>query len=286
MFGTSISPQYKPHRAVTSPPRPKDITLELLLASGAHLGHSTALWHPGNQRYIFGVRQGIHIISLEQTAAHLRRAARVVEGVARNGGLVLFVGSRQGHDRCVVGAARMAAGCHLFGKWVPGTITNGTRIVGHGAVVEKDFADRISPDGPLVGQDPLRPDLVVCLNPLENYTMLHECGLYGIPTIGVIDTDANPTWVTYPIPANDDRFAGSLFFSFLLPFPVGRANQGGLAQLAVHPADRRRPRKGRRERKEPEDPEDPRRRGKGGSHGHGYGTGIGVRVISWRYILT
>jgi small subunit ribosomal protein S2 len=101
----------------------------------------------------------------------------------------------------------MAAGCHLFGKWVPGTITNGTRIVGHGAVVEKDFADRTSPDGPLVGQDPLRPDLVVCLNPLENYIMLHECGLYGIPTIGVIDTDANPTWVTYPIPANDDRFA-------------------------------------------------------------------------------
>ena len=59
----------------------------------------------------------------------------------------------------------------------------------------------------------LRPDLVVCLNPRENYIMLHECGLNGIPTIGVVDTDSDPTWVTYPVPANDDRFV----FPFRLP---------------------------------------------------------------------
>ena len=52
---------------------------------------------------------------------------------------------------------------------------------------------------------PLMPDLVVCLNPMENYTLLYECGLKNIPTIGVIDTNADPTWVTYTIPANDDR---------------------------------------------------------------------------------
>jgi small subunit ribosomal protein S2 len=60
---------------------------------------------------------------------------------------------------------------------------------------EEQLADRAT----------LKPDLVVCLNPLENYVLLHECGLNNIPTIGVIDTDADPTWVTYPIPANDDR---------------------------------------------------------------------------------
>ena len=53
-------------------------------------------------------------------------------------------------------------------------------------------------------QTVVRPDLVVCLNPLENEVCLHECGLYTVPTIGVIDTDASPSWVTYPIPANDD----------------------------------------------------------------------------------
>ena len=219
-LGSTVGPHYLPNRTVNHPPRSQDITLELLLASGAHLGHATALWNPDNQRYIFGVRQGIHIISLEQTAAHLRRAARVVEGVVFNGGLVLFVGSRQGQVRCVVEAARRAGGCHLFEKWIPGTITNGRMIVGHGAVIEMDFADRPNPDGPIeggsrggggggdeggAGVGPLAPDLVVCLNPLENYVLLHECGLHAIPTIGVVDTDADPTWVTYPIPANDDR---------------------------------------------------------------------------------
>lgn len=61
------------------------------------------------------------------------------------------------------------------------------------------FEDRLH------GRAVLKPDLVVCLNPLENYVLLHECRSNCIPTIGIVDTDVNPTWVTYPIPANDDR---------------------------------------------------------------------------------
>ena len=153
------------------------------------------------------MRQGIHVISLETTAAHLRRAARVVEEVAYRGGVTLFVGTRKGQMEIVTKAAEMAGACHLFTKWTPGAITNrdvilktqGTKVVDH-------------LDGELDGFDmykgmarPLLPDLVVCLNPLENYTMLYECGLKNIPTIGVIDTNVDPSWVTYTIPANDDR---------------------------------------------------------------------------------
>lgn len=69
----------------------------------------------------------------------------------------------------------------------------------------------------------LRPDLVVCLNPLENWVMLRECGLNTIPTIGIIDTDANPTWVTYPIPANDD----SIRCVQVIAGVLGRAGQEG-----------------------------------------------------------
>ena len=178
------------------------------MASQAHLGHATSLWNPMNQRYIFGIRQGVHIISLETTAAHLRRAAKVVEGVAYHGGLILFVGTRPGQGPSVVNAAKMAKGCHLFEKWIPGSITNGDQILAKCGIRAVDVLDE-----PLEGFDDriaewkaLKPDLVVCLNPLENYILLHECGLNNIPTIGVIDTDADPTWVTYPIPANDDRF--------------------------------------------------------------------------------
>lgn len=172
------------------------------------MGHATGLWNPANQRYIYGVRQGIHIISLEVTAAHLRRAAKVVEGVAYHGGLILFVGTRAGQTPAVVKAAQLARGCHLFERWTPGSITNGEQILKKCALKVLDPLDR-ELDGfedKIADWKALKPDLVVVLNPLENYTLLHECGLHNIPTIGVVDTDADPTWVTYPIPANDDRF--------------------------------------------------------------------------------
>ncbi|KAF2400097.1 ribosomal protein S2 [Trichodelitschia bisporula] len=205
-LGAIVTPHYEPHTLVTNPPRPSDISLELLLASQAHMGHSTSLWNPGNARYIFGIRDGIHIISLDQTAAHLRRAARVVTAVAERAGLILFVGTRPGQDRAVVKAAELSGGCHLFDRWVAGGITNGTQILGRGKVKVVDEFDQEVPgfEEQLVERASVKPDLVVCLNPMENYVLLHECALNNIPTIGIIDTNANPLWVTYPIPANDD----------------------------------------------------------------------------------
>jgi small subunit ribosomal protein S2 len=208
-LGSILSPYYEPHKLITQPPSPRDVTLELLMASQAHIGHSTSLWNPGNQRYIYGIRQGVHIISLEVTAAHLRRAAKVVEGVAYHGGLILFVGTRNGQDRCVVKAAQLAKGCHLFQRWIPGSITNGDQLLVRGRIKAVDEMDQEIENEmfqeKLEDHRSLKPDLVVCLNPLENYILLHECGLHTIPTIGIVDTDADPTWVTYPIPANDDR---------------------------------------------------------------------------------
>lgn len=177
------------------------------MAAQAHMGHNTSLWNPANARYIYGVRQGIHIISLETTATHLRRAARVVEEVAYRGGLILFVGTRPGQRPIVVRAAELARACHLFTKWRPGTITNREQLLGGVPLTVVDELDR-----PLSGFEdhlhdrrPLAPDLVVCLNPKENMTLLYECSLAKVPTIGIIDTNTNPAWVTYQIPANDDR---------------------------------------------------------------------------------
>lgn len=178
-----------------------------------------------NSRYIFGIRQGIHIISLDVTASHLRRACRIVSAIAERGGLILFVGTRTGQDRCVVRAAQLAGGCHLFERWTPGSITNGHQILGRCRQKVVDEFDReIKGLGKQIEDRPsLKPDLVVCLNPLENWVMLHECGMNSIPTIGIIDTDANPTWVTYPIPANDD----SLRSVQLIAGVLGRAGQEG-----------------------------------------------------------
>lgn len=206
--GTKVEHRYSPTDVFRNPPGPKDVTLELLMASQAHMGHHASVWNPANARYIYGIREGIHIISLEQTAAHLRRAARVVEEVAYHGGLILFVGTRPGQTQIVTQAARLSKACHLFTKWTPGTITNSDKILPGIPVEIVDELDR--PVGPafnqhLMDRRALVPDLVVCLNPLENFTMLRECSQANVPTIGIIDTNTEPTWVTYAIPANDDR---------------------------------------------------------------------------------
>lgn len=205
-LGTDIAPHYQPHTLLNNPPSVADVTLELLLASEAHQGHATSLWNPANARYIHGIRQGVHIISLEVTAAHLRRSAKIVQEVCRRGGLVLFVGTRAGQDRAVVKAAELAKGYHLFERWIPGSITNGQQILGKCRTKVVNQLDEEIPgyEEHLQERAVLKPDLVVCMNPLENYVILHECALNNIPTIGVIDTNADPTWVTYPIPANDD----------------------------------------------------------------------------------
>ena len=201
------------------------MTLELLLASQAHFGHSTSLWNPSNSGFIFGIRSGIHIISLETTLVHLRRAARVVSGVAERGGLILFVGTRKGHDRYVVRAAELAKSYHLFESWTPGGITNKEQILARcGTQVVDEFDRPVRGfEEQMVEHPPLIPDLVVCLNPLENYTLLSECALKNIPTIGIIDTDADPTWVTYAIPANDD----SLRTIGVVAGALGRAGEEG-----------------------------------------------------------
>lgn len=179
------------------------------MASQTHMGHHISRWNPENQRYIYGVRDNIHIISLEETAAALRRAAKIVEEVAFLGGLILFVGNRKGQSEITAKAAELARGCHLFTKWVPGTITNRDQILGKEELKIVDELDRPVPgfEKHLLERRPIMPDLVVVLNPLENFVLLHECGQEGIPTIGLIDTDADPTKVTYIIPGNDDRQA-------------------------------------------------------------------------------
>jgi small subunit ribosomal protein S2 len=227
-LGTQIEPHYQPHTLLNHPPSPADVTLELLLASEAHQGHVTSLWNPANARYIHGIRQGVHIISLEVTAAHLRRAAKVVQEVARRGGMILFVGTRDGQDRAVARAAELAKGYHLFERWIPGSITNGQQILGRCKTKVVNELDEEVPgfEEQLYDRPVLRPDLVVCMNPLENYVLLHECALNNIPTIGVIDTNADPTWVTYPIPANDD----SLRCIQVIAGVLGRAGEAGQKQ--------------------------------------------------------
>ncbi|KAH8107188.1 ribosomal protein S2, flavodoxin-like domain-containing protein [Cristinia sonorae] len=179
---------WQPHHALHRPP--KDATLSALLASGAHMGHSQKLMNPNFMPYAYGVRAGITIIDLDHTLPLLRRAAKVVRSVAARGGSIVFVGTRPDLRAAVRKAAERLGpqGFHVGERWLPGTLTNKLQVFGEDTVRNEQVI----------------PDLVVFLNPIPNLHAIRECAIDHVPTIGVIDSNADPRIVMYPIPANDE----------------------------------------------------------------------------------
>ena len=125
----------------------------------------------------------------------------------------------------VVKAAQLARQHHLFDEWIAGSITNSEMILGKSRPkVVDEFDQEVQGFDEQIGElPPLKPDLVVCLNVRGNGIMLRECGHASIPTIGIIDTDVNPSWVTYPIPANDDSWRSVALIAMVL----GKAGEEG-----------------------------------------------------------
>ena len=156
--------------------------------------------------YIYGEYKGIHIIDLNKTLSSLKRAAKVVEGVAERGGTILFLGTREGQKRALQEAARRTHGFYVSTRWIPGTLTNPTEISNVWERHEVDHGD-MPTNRPLTADEAasiVKPDLLVVLNPTENRNALNEAMQARIPTIAIIDTDSEPSLVTYPIPGNDD----------------------------------------------------------------------------------
>ncbi|KAF9360143.1 37S ribosomal protein, mitochondrial [Mortierella sp. AD094] len=198
-YGGQLAP--KPKSALSNNPSPNTLTIAQLLAAGLHLGHSTSLWNVASMPFVFGVREGISIINLEHTLTHLRRACTVTKAVARQGGIILFIGTRDGMSHVTINSAKSCNAYYVASKWCPGTITNAQEIVGpHTPRLPDARAGDLA--------KPFRPDLVIVLNPIENMIAIKEATRFNIPTIAITDTDVDPRIVSYPIPANDDSVRG------------------------------------------------------------------------------
>ncbi|CAG8448766.1 2421_t:CDS:2, partial [Acaulospora colombiana] len=188
-----------PHKLLNTPPSPYDLTIASLLRAGLHIGHSKSLWDPTTSPFIFGIRHDISIINLEYTLIYLRRACKVIREMSYRGGIILFVNTRGGgFTQATINAAKRCKQYQLTTRWLPGTLTNSQQILGH--LTKKDDKDLLA--------KVYTPDLIVLLNPVENEIVLREARQSNVPTIGIVDTDFNPTKVTWPIPANDDSVRG------------------------------------------------------------------------------
>lgn len=209
-MGANISDDvYKPSFEAAHPKSVYETGISELIAAGAHLGHATSRLRPNCMPYIYGVREGIHIIDLQQTLASLRRVSKVVRELSANAGIILFVGTRKGQEGTVERAAKRAKGYYVYKRWVPGTFTNFQIISEQKRNVDRlelNMADEPSDRqlSPSLFGTIIKPDLVVVLNPVENRALLSECIKMRIPTTGIIDTDSEPSLLTYPIPGNDD----------------------------------------------------------------------------------
>ncbi|KAL1756547.1 ribosomal protein S2, flavodoxin-like domain-containing protein [Schizophyllum commune] len=170
---------------------PQEATISALLAAGAHFGHSTSRLNPNFMPYAYGTRGGITIIDLDHTLPLLRRATQFARSVAYRGGQILFLGTRPDLRPVVQKAAERLGpgnGYYIADRWLPGTLTN------RFSMLNPDDFKRYN----------LLPDLVVLLNPIQNAVAIRELAVEHVPTIGIIDSNADPRLVMYPIPANDE----------------------------------------------------------------------------------
>lgn len=204
-------------------------TLEEMLEAGVHFGHQTNKWHPAMKKYIFGEREGIHIINLDDTHAKLNEALEYISSHVTNGkkdGIVLIGTKRQAAP--VVKDKAVSVGVHyIINRWPGGLITNFkeiTKAIGHYNELcakindHTEFEKHSTRDRFAILKEKTKrgeifggistltapPSLLVIVDPRREKTALNEARLKGIPTIGIVDTNTNPGLVDFPIPANDD----------------------------------------------------------------------------------
>ncbi|SMN21812.1 similar to Saccharomyces cerevisiae YHL004W MRP4 Mitochondrial ribosomal protein of the small subunit [Maudiozyma saulgeensis] len=207
-LGADVTKVYNPNTHLTKPLSIDQVSITKLMEAGVHLGQSTSLWRSSTQPFIYGEYKGIHIIDMNKTLSYLKRASAVIEGIVERGGIVLFLGTREGQKRPLEEAAKRVNGYYVSTRWIPGTLTNPTEISGVWEKLEVDMSEKST--GRLLTADEnasiVKPDLLVVLNPTENRNALNEAMKTRVPTIGIIDTDSEPSFVTYPIPGNDDSY--------------------------------------------------------------------------------
>ena len=210
------------------------VSMKQMLETGVHFGHQTRRWNPKMRPFIFGARNGIHIIDLQQTVKLFRTAHdKIVETVA-NGGKVLFIGTKRQAQEAVAAEAARAGQPSVTNRWMGGTLTNFVTIqksIERLKKLEAMFADgsinRYQKKeilsfqreldklnltlGGIKDMDSL-PQLVFIIDPHREEIAVKECRKLGIPIVAVTDTNCDPDVIDYIIPGNDDAIRAIKLF--------------------------------------------------------------------------
>lgn len=223
----------------------QDITLEQLLEAGAHFGHQVKRWNPKMGNYIYGAREGVHIFDLAKTREALLEAAQALSKITAEGGTVLFVGTKRQARDLVRDAAVKVNMPYVTLRWLGGTLTNFNqmrksvdklnslkKMKGTGEwdtytkreqmLMEKEILNLERMFGGVLELKKL-PEAVFVVDTHKEFTAVHEATRAGITIVGITDTNADPTQIDYPIPANDDAVKA---VALILDVVVGAIGEG------------------------------------------------------------
>lgn len=200
-------------------------TMRQLLEAGVHFGHTTRRWNPKMRPYIFGERNNVHIIDLEQTVPMLHQALEAVRDVAAGGGRVLFVGTKRQAAEVISDAAARCGQYFVNHRWLGGMLTN-WKTISNSIKRLKELEEQLGQETvgltkkELLGlqreRDKLNrslggikemaglPDILFVIDTNKESIAIHEAAKLNIPVIAVVDSNCDPEGVTYPVPGNDD----------------------------------------------------------------------------------
>ncbi len=201
-------------------------SMRQLIEAGVHFGHSTRRWNPKMAPYLFGVRNGIHIIDLRQTVPMLHRGMQAVRDIVAGGGRVLFVGTKRQAADIVADAARRCGQYYVNHRWLGGMLTNWKTIsfsikrlreideqIASGNVqglTKKELLnlnrEREKLERALGGIKDMGglPDIIFIIDTNKESLAVQEANKLGIPVVAILDSNSDPEGVDYVVPGNDD----------------------------------------------------------------------------------
>jgi len=225
-------------------------TLRQLLEAGVHFGHHTRRWNPKMAPYLFGVRNGVHIIDLEQSVPLLYKALSAVRDVAAGGGRVLFVGTKRQAAERVAEAAKKCGQYYVNHRWLGGMLTN-FKTISLSIKRLRELEEKLGQERSgftkketlnlTRARDKLEralggikemgglPDILVVIDTNKESIAVQEANRLNLPVIAILDSNSDPDGVAFPIPGNDDAIRAIDMYCDLL----SRAVLDGLQQEAI-----------------------------------------------------
>jgi small subunit ribosomal protein S2 len=233
-----------------------DVDIKQLLQAGAHFGHQTSRWHPKMAPYIHSKRSGSHIIDLTKTVTKFNEALSFVQEVASKDKQILFVGTKHQAQAIVKQLAEDTKQPYVTERWLGGMLTNWNTIgaqikhlveleskMASGELADKynklevqRFQEEIDSMNAIYGgikELNAKPGAVVVFDIVADVNAVREAKKLGLPIVAIVDTNADPTDITYPIPANDDAIKALQLYAdyFKAAVEAGKAK-------AVKPVDK------------------------------------------------